>query len=260
MSLRFSNKDWPKELEQIYYDRFLSDYRNGQFVVPNDIFSIPDVLDCLENEINSAQAVAKLVKNLFYRGINSVLIVGSGSGRLGTQIRALLPLVNLIEIDKNQFVIERLQNKHKNDIMRKSYHTDVCHMPFDNDSIDVIICYSVFRYIENLNMALDELMRVVKKDGKVIIAEAKDFYTIEKIKKILNIKNISFKRGIIPSVRLPHLTFYYYLLTQYTKDKIITEFINERRIITNTSYYQSAFELAGSSLGSIYTLVLEKSI
>lgn len=101
-------------------------------------------------------------------------------------------------------------------------------------------------------------MRVIKKNGTVIIAEAKDFYTIGKIKRILNMRNISFKRKTIPSVRLPHLTFYYYLLAQYTKDKIITEFIDGRRDKNNTSYFRSAFELAGSSLGSIYCLILGK--
>lgn len=258
MGLRLPNKDWPTELEQIYYGRFLPDCKSGRFVVSNSIFSTYDILDCLENEINSAWAVAKLIKNLLHQKVNSILVVGSGSGRLGTQIRELWPTVNLIEIDKNQFVVERLQHKHKNDSLRKPYYADACCMPFDDESIDVIICYSVFRYIGNLDMALGELMRVTKKNGTVIIAEAKDFYTIEKIKRILNMRKISFKRKLIPSVRLPHLTFYYYLLAQYTKDKIITEFIDGRKDKNNTSYFQSAFELAGSSLGSIYCLILGK--
>ena len=258
MGLRFINKDWPKELEQIYYGQFLSDCKNRRFIVPNSMFSNFDILDCLENEINSAKAVAKLIKKLLCQKVDSILVVGSGSGRLGTQIRELFPDVVLTEVDKNKIVIQRLQNKYKNDSKRKPYHADACHMPFDNNSIDAIVCYSVFRYIDDLNTAVGELMRIVKKNGIVIIAEAKDFCTIEKVKKILDMKNICFKRKIFPSVRLPHLTFYYYLLTRYNKDKVITEFI-KKRISNNVTYFQAAFELAGSSLGSIYTLVLKKN-
>lgn len=260
MALRSPNKDWPEELKKIYHNQFLPDCKSGRFVVPNSMFSNSGVLECLENEVSSAQAIAKLVKNLSGGKINSILIVGSGSGRLGIQVRELLPEVNLLEIDKNRLVVERLQHRYSNDIRRKSYCADVCNMPFGDGSIDLVICYSVFRYIGNLDKAVSELIRVTRGNGRVIIAEAKDFDTIERIKGILKGKDIGFKRKTIPSVRLPHLTFYYYLLTQYSKDRVITEFIEGKKVSGNVDRFQAAFELAGSSIGTIYALVFKKSI
>lgn len=257
MSLRSPNKDWPKEFADIYNGQFLSDCNSGRFVVPNELFSNFDILDCLETEINSAEAIVNLIQKLICRKINSILVVGCGSGRLASQIRKFFTNINLVEIDKNNFVIERLQKKHENDFLRKSYCADACAMPFENNSFDVVVCYCVFRYISSLEEAINESFRVVKKNGLVLIAEAKNISIIEKIKEILIRKNIFFEKKTIPSVRLPHLTFYYYLLVEFLKNGFITNLINSKKK-ENANYFSSTFEFAGSSLGSIYTLILKK--
>lgn len=257
MPLKCPNKDWPKEFSDIYYGQFLSDCNSGKFIVSNKLFSNFEILDCLETEINSAESIVNLIRKLLCKKINSILVVGCGSGRLTSQIRKIFTDIDLVEIDKNKFVIERLQKKHKNDSLRKSYCVDVCSMPFEENSFDVVVCYSVFRYIDALEMAIDELLRVVKRNGLVIIAEAKDISTIDKTKEILIRKNVSFEKKTIPSVRLPHLTFYYYLLTKYLENGSITNLINSKKK-DNISYFSSTFGFAGSSLGSIYSLILKK--
>ncbi len=48
----------------------------------------------------------------------------------------------------------------------KSYeYADCFHLPYDDESFDIIIINHVFMYFENLNLALKEIHRVLKKDG-----------------------------------------------------------------------------------------------
>lgn len=46
---------------------------------------------------------------------------------------------------------------------------DIIDMPFENESIDVVLCTEVFEHIENPVEALREFSRVVKKGGRVIL-------------------------------------------------------------------------------------------
>lgn len=259
MNLRKPGKKWPKEFEELYHTDFLSQLHDGSFFVSNEMFSNNEVLDCLETETHSVFGMINLLrKNLNNNKINSILIIGAGSGRLGTLIKKIFPKISLFEIDKNPEVIARLQNKYKEDSTRKPIFCEAHKMPFKDESIDVVICYSVFRYIENDQEVLNEFMRVVKKDGFIIVSEAKDKSTIEKVKNKLSKNNVIYKAHTIPTVRLPHLTFFYYLVSKYGHDKKITKFIDQNHVNKKINVTELAFELANSSLGSIYSIIWGK--
>lgn len=259
MKLRQPDPKWPKEFQQQYYEAFLPDYQSKQYIVSNEIFSKYEVLDCLENEVNSALYIAKLVKSYLNDSkTNSILVVGSGSGKLGTQIRNLFPKINLYEVDKNSTVVKRLQDKYKYDFTRKPICSEAHKLPFKDGTIDAILCYSVFRYIENTQEVLNEFMRVIKKDGVIVVSEAKDKHTIERVKYKLKENDIPYKRKTIPTIRLPHLTFFYYLISKYGKDKKVTKMIDQRLVDKEINIIQTAFKLAGFSLGSIYSIIWSK--
>jgi ubiquinone/menaquinone biosynthesis C-methylase UbiE len=260
MQLRKPNKNWPKEMQQLYEGKFMDDIQNARFTVPNNTFSNPKILNCLENETHSALSEAKLVKKILGdKKINSILNIGTGSGRLSTQIQKIFPKTNIFEIDKNCAVIKRLQEKYKNQSCRKPMLGDACKLPLENDSIDIIICYSVFRYIENIKDSLAEFKRVIKKNGTIIISEAKDKSTIAKVKKQLNEQSIEFKANTISTVRLPHLTFFYYLVSKYDNNNLVKRMIDQERFDKGVSIEQAAYNLAGYSLGSIYTVFWNKT-
>ena len=48
---------------------------------------------------------------------------------------------------------------------------DAENLPFGNESFDVIFCHAVFHHIENVEKALTEFRRCLKKDGKLILIE-----------------------------------------------------------------------------------------
>lgn len=259
MVFRLSNSNWPKIAQDLYFNKFLPDYRSGRFAVSDETFSNLEVLDCLESETSSLCSVSKSLKKLLdNKQVDSIVVVGAGSGRLGTQILKQFSQIILYEVDKNPIVVDRLQNKYNNEIHRKPILGEACKLPLKTASTDVILCYGVFRYINNIRESLDEFMRVLKDNGKIIISEAKDVYTMEKIKASLKQQKIKYETMITPTIRLPHLTFFYYLVHQYGYDKEVTQVINEA-MINGKTMVQAAFLLAGCSLGSIYTVILEKS-
>lgn len=261
MNLKLSNNHWSKEVQHLYFNKFLPDYHSGRFVVSSETFSNIEILDCLESETSSSRCVARLIGNqLDSKPIRSILVVGAGSGRLGVQIRSLFPKVILLEVDKNLTVIKHLESKHKNDFCRKPMYGVAHKLPFKDNSIDTIICYSVFRYIKNRRESIDEFIRVAKNDGTIMIGEAKERLIIEEVNGFLAEKNIQYQKKTIPTVKLPHLTFFYYLVNRYGKNITITKMIDQETKITNTTVIQTAFKLAGYSLGSIYTVIWEKRI
>ena len=47
---------------------------------------------------------------------------------------------------------------------------DACALPFENSSFDVVVSFDVFEHIPNDNKALQEIYRVLKKDGKLVFS------------------------------------------------------------------------------------------
>jgi ubiquinone/menaquinone biosynthesis C-methylase UbiE len=261
MKLRKPNNTWSKEIENIYYNYFLKDINSGKFKVLNKFFSNIDLLDCLENDNSGLDSQIKLIKKLIKNKIpKSILVIGTGSGRLANEISILFPYSKIFEIDKNPIVIKRLKNKYKSSNFRFSILANASNLPFPNNYIDLVISYSVFRYIKNINQTLLEIMRVVKDNGLIIISEAKNNNPINKIREFLQKKNIFFKTIIFPTVRLKHLTFFYYLLNKYKKNKVIKKLIDLEAKEKNINKLKAAFNLAGSSLGSIYTILWQKKL
>lgn len=46
---------------------------------------------------------------------------------------------------------------------------DLCAMPYKDNSVDCLICLSVIEFIENIDLAVREMHRIVKTDGEVIV-------------------------------------------------------------------------------------------
>jgi ubiquinone/menaquinone biosynthesis C-methylase UbiE len=251
---------WVKGTKKLYYEKFMVDIYNGDFVVSDKTFSNSKILDCLESETASVVYEAKLVKKVISdKKIKSVLIIGSGSGRLATEILNTFPNIKLFEIDKNPAVIKRLKNKFKDYPYRQPILSTASDLPFKDNSIDLVLCYSVFRYIKNIKGTIAELIRVTDKKGFVLISEAKDEITFKKITKEIIKQKIMFKTNTKSKVKLPRLTFFYYLIDKYSKNEYIKKIIDKEKIKKNIGLEQAAFNIAGYSLDNIYTVICNKS-
>ena len=76
------------------------------------------------------------------------------------------PYQNLFKNSQNYFSIEVLGNKEN---LRSDIYYDGSKLPFADNAFDSILCTEVFEHVEKLDDVLDELYRVLKPGGRMIV-------------------------------------------------------------------------------------------
>lgn len=101
--------------------------------------------------------------------VSSVLEVACGSGRLTRHLRKVLPAhVRLFATDLSADMIHIAQRElNNNGIIFQT--EDVQKLSFANDSFDVVICQFGMMFLPDKQKGFDELFRVLKPGGKLMI-------------------------------------------------------------------------------------------
>lgn len=104
---------------------------------------------------------------------NRVLDVGTGTGLL---IPYLIKEIGIngqiVAIDYAKKMIEVCKSKYKQFSNVEFRVGDIEEINFDSGSFDFVICFGVFPHIENKYKALSQINRILKKEGRLIIAHA----------------------------------------------------------------------------------------
>lgn len=98
---------------------------------------------------------------------DKVLEIGCGDGTLWDCNRHKIPSdIQIVLSDISQDMLQESQNKLKDIPQIISYeYADCFHLPYDNESFDIIIVNHVFMYFEDLKAAFKEINRVLKANG-----------------------------------------------------------------------------------------------
>lgn len=127
-----------------------------------------------------------LIQNLELKPGNSVLDVGSGTGRLGRYVIELIGTSGrYIGVDplQNRVKLADDKNEHLNAEYRIGTAEDLSFIP--DESIDIVYLNAVFHWVINKEKALSEIFRVLKPGGKVgLTTGAKEINTITGINVI----------------------------------------------------------------------------
>lgn len=97
--------------------------------------------------------------------LSSVLDVGTGTGanlRLLRELHVNSPT----GLENNELAIQYCRSKGLGDVKRG----DICAMPFDDQSFDFVLATDVIEHVEGDAAALREVARVLREDGKTLIA------------------------------------------------------------------------------------------
>jgi malonyl-CoA O-methyltransferase len=143
--------------------------------------------------------LAKLIKmaEKFIKQDSQILDIGCGTGRFAHQF------INneVTQFDLSLEMLEIAKNGSKNLVQG-----DMHNLPFKDESYDVVVSSMALQWSDNLSQAIDEIFRVAKKSGKVIIAipienslcELKEFSATCNIDMgIMNFINISMLEKIL---------------------------------------------------------------
>ena len=132
------------------------------------------------NEQSRDYLLKKIDWNQFDKHQAEALEVGCGTGALLMELRKKIDFnkwnVKLSGIDNNVKSIECATN-----LLKKSYpdvkisHKDIISTDFQCNSFDIIFSNFLFLWIENIEKALDEIHRILKPNGYLIIFSEPDY-------------------------------------------------------------------------------------
>jgi len=118
---------------------------------------IPFVSNLYEKRIKIAMKFAQLKDN------SVILDVGSREGYLLKTIRKFNKSCKCYGIENNPKVLKKIENC---DIRL----ADATHMPFEAEFFDIVFVLSVLEHIEELENTLNEIQRILKPEGIVILS------------------------------------------------------------------------------------------
>ncbi len=95
-----------------------------------------------------------------------ILEIGCGNGALWQQnLSALPPHVQIVLSDISAGMIHDVQNRFRNDARFSCMVFDAAHMPFDDNTFDLVIANHMLFYCDDLSQVLQECARVLKVNG-----------------------------------------------------------------------------------------------
>ena len=125
-----------------------------------------------------------------FLNIKRGLDVGCGTGR-SIFFLQYLGVKEIWGIDISSAMLEIC----KNNLEQSGYHAELClasaeHMPFEDESFDLITCFSSLHHFKSWKRGLEEMYRILKKSGECYCVFERRKKEGEKISKIINLKRI----------------------------------------------------------------------
>ena len=124
------------------------------------------VLDTVSEEINTdIQSIPVFLKDVGKYYFKSALEVGAGNGRLIGALSKEFEMIKCYSCDINLELSKYVASKYRK-VSVATESVDIIKMPFPDSSFDLVYTYQVLQHIspEEINKALDELLRVSKKE------------------------------------------------------------------------------------------------
>ncbi|MDY3931517.1 MAG: methyltransferase domain-containing protein [Erysipelotrichaceae bacterium] len=97
-----------------------------------------------------------------------ILEIGCGNGALWQQnLSVLPPHVQIVLSDISAGMIHDVQNRFRNDARFSCMVFDAAHMPFDDNTFDLVIANHMLFYCDDLSQVLQECARVLRLNGRL---------------------------------------------------------------------------------------------
>ena len=121
---------------------------------------------------NANKIKSTIPKNINLYNKNIFVDIGCGDGSITSELAKIYKFKKSIGVDVENW-FDTYINKDKN---IELIITDGKTINIKDNSVDVILCNHVLHHIENLDDMLDEIARIIKKDGILIIKEHNCYY------------------------------------------------------------------------------------
>lgn len=145
---------------------------NGSYSVENESSSVENELERLK--IQALLSWSKEADMLTIYGMNNnthLLEVGSGPGYVSNLIQKKWPNAKLTTLEIDDQMIHHAKTNVEQPERVKFMEGSIDAIPMDNASVDIVFARFVFQHIEDIDLALKEIYRVLKPGGKLVISE-----------------------------------------------------------------------------------------
>lgn len=120
------------------------------------------------------------VQELELTKLDTSLDLGCGTG----EAAEILVHTDQSAVDFSANMIEKVKNKHPN---IKAFVADAESLPFENSNFNLVVALGLFEYIPSPNYALQEVNRVLKEDGFLIVSIPNKASLFRKFRSVENI-------------------------------------------------------------------------
>jgi len=144
-----------------------------------------DVYLKIRQDIHQQYSVPKVdfpqwvVSRIQWRGDESILDVGSGSGAYFDSLRSRLPDLKYSALDRSWGMLTT------HNARTRLFAGDVQHIPFADGSFDVIMANHMLYHVPDIDLGIREIKRVLKPDG-VLMASTNSIQTMREFLALLN--------------------------------------------------------------------------
>lgn len=114
-----------------------------------------------------ASAYQEVYNNMdFDKGIK-ILDVGGGTGILGKIVKKYNSEIDFYILDKNKSMLSKANVKGLSNLLRGNSSK----LPFKSESFDYVICTDALHHFENKIKSLNEMLRVLNEEGRLILSD-----------------------------------------------------------------------------------------
>jgi ubiquinone/menaquinone biosynthesis C-methylase UbiE len=124
----------------------------------------------LERKVNPEDFVNKYIRT-HLENTNHMLEIGCGPGMISAYIGDNFNTINLDVVDKSLNKIKTTREKTKTYKNINVAVADIYDLPFNSNSYDFIFCRLLFQYLKEPQKAVDEMVRVCKKGGMIMVQD-----------------------------------------------------------------------------------------
>ncbi len=138
-----------------------SDHARAQYATEDKLETRRSAWQPTEEGLDPANEAFKAIDRAMV-GDSHVLEVGCGTGVMAARIHAL-PGVTLVAIDHSERFVELTAARGID-----ARQADICYLPFEDDSFDVVYAGWMLYHVRDLDRALAEVRRVLRPGGTLV--------------------------------------------------------------------------------------------
>jgi len=127
-----------------------------------------------EREKKTKTQRAAALEGVKLEGIQKILDVGCGTGVVGIDLVNLIPSAQFVGVDIEYSILQVAKGNIPAGVVSSFVSGDAYHLPFDKTSFDLVACQYVLQHLNRPARALEEMRRVSRPGGQIIIFEFDD--------------------------------------------------------------------------------------